>query len=116
MHSQKAPDHYPISLEFVLDVGTTSSPLPRKKIGYDRNALNDPSKCEVFKSLVADFPNLGVSTDNVSHCYIVQSNLYNALCIAFPRGKVKRQSYITDDTFRYIREVSAMKKRKSKLF
>ena len=66
--------------------------------------------------MVADFPNIGVSTDNVSHCHIVQSNLYNALCVAFPRGRIKRQAYITDGTFRYICEASAMRKRKSNFY
>ena len=113
MHSQKAPDHYPISLRFTLDFVDSCSPLLRKRIGYDRNAFNDSSKCEVFESLVANFPNIGVCTDNVSHCHIVQSNIYEALCVAFPRGKIKRQAYITDNTFRYICEASAMRKRKS---
>ncbi len=114
MHSQKAPDHYPISLGFTLDFCVSSSPLPRKRIGYDRNAFNDSSKCEVFKSLVTKFPNIGVCTDNVSHCHIVQTNMYDALCVAFPRGKDKRQAYITDGTFRYICEASDMRKRRSK--
>ncbi len=92
MHSQKAPDHYPISLEFSLDLVNSCSPLPRKRIGYDRNAFGDPTKCNHFQSLVAEFPDVGVCTDNVSHSHIVQSNVYEALCIAFPRGKVKKKA------------------------
>ncbi len=42
--------------------------------------------------------------------------MYEALCIAFPRGKVKKKAYIMDDTFRYICEASNLRKRTSKTF
>ena len=116
MHPQKAPDHYPISCSFCLDFGSSSSPLPRKKIGYDKKAFKDPAKCKIFESLVAKFPEVGIQVDNVSHCHIIQSNVYEALCSAFPLDKVKRQDYITDSTFRYICEASKMRKKKAKAF
>ncbi len=43
------------------------------------------------------------------------NNVHSALCEAFPITKIKKNSFITDDTFKIICEASDMKEKKCKL-
>ncbi len=50
--------------------------------------------------------------ENVSHFHVIQSNVYYALCEAFPFTEVTRKPFISDSAFKLICEASDLKKRK----
>ncbi len=113
---QKADDHIPIAGQFMFPPScSATSPIPRKKIRYDRASIGDPAKGREFINILSKLPVIDCDVDNTSHCHILHNNVHSALCEAFPVSKTKKKSFITDATFKYICEASDLKKKRLKL-
>jgi len=86
---------------------TNGHAYPKRKIlKYDRAKLKDPARCKQFREIMNSMPAIPMHVDNASHCYILDTNVYNALCTCFPEDAIKkRQEYISESTFRAIVQV-----------
>ncbi len=115
-HIQAADDHIPIAGFFQFPTVRSVAPIPRKKVRYDKASLGDPVKSLNFINLLNNLPVVKCNVDNTSHCHILQHNVHDALCEAFPSNKIKRKSFISADTFKYICEAADMKRKKCRFF
>lgn len=99
-------DHYPLMGQIVLRPNSNEGvPNARRKIGFDDSKIGDPISDEIFFKKVLFIQGVEYNVDQVSHCHLIDTEVVNAACEAYPitkKGPGKKQAYISQPTFNKI--------------
>ena len=105
------PDHLPVALVAVVPPSFKTSVVKRRRLKYDRKALQDPVIAARVSQRLDSINPIPYNVDCSSHVHIVAQQCHSILCEECPKPRAsKRNPDISDSSFKLILDKKQMQK------
>ena len=95
----KRDDHYPAVVVARPVPRMPDAPARRRKPCYDRGAVGEPSRDEIFAREIERLPAVPFEVEPTTHCHLLTEWMRHALIVAYGRPKAPaRKPFITEAT------------------